>query len=107
MDKSQLTVVVLLTEPKQHCIVPENYIFGLVDLQDKLKTWGVNRESKHLIFWKRSFLDDSVVPDSQENPNFFLAPSVMFPPPPEIDSACYMARVKRFFSKYYYFILFR
>lgn len=103
MNQTQLAVVVLLTKPeRQHCIVPENCIFGLDKLQDDLKTWGVNRKCDHLVFWKRSFLDDNVLPDLQENPNFQLTPCDVFPPPAEIDSACYMARIKRFFSKYLY-----
>lgn len=100
-----LAVVVLCTEQKQHCIVPEKYILGLNDLQDKLKTWGVNNKHNHLVFWKRLFLDDNVAPNSGENPNFQLVPRMDFPPPPEIDSACYLARVKRFFSKYEYLVL--
>lgn len=105
MNQIQLAVVVLLTEhERQHCIVPENYVHGLDKLQDQLKTWGVNRKCNHLVFWKRSFLDDNMIPDSQETPNFRLTPRNDFPPPAGIDSACYMARVKRFFSKYYYSI---
>lgn len=101
MNQIQLAVVVLLIEPeRQHCIVPENYIYGLDELQDQLKTYGVNNKRNHLIFWKRSFLDDNIVPDSQEIPNFQLTPRNDFPPPAGIDSACYLARVKRFYSKY-------
>lgn len=101
MDQIQLAVVVLLTEPERHhVIIPENYIYGLDKLQDQLKTWGVNSKRNHLVFWKRSFLDDTVIPDSQESPNFEMTPQNDFPPPEGIDSACYLARVKRFFSKY-------
>lgn len=94
-----LAVVVLRTEPKEHCIVPENYIFGLNDLQDKLKTWGVNNKCDHLVYWKRSFLDDNVIPSSEETPNFGLVPCLDYPPPAEVNSACYLARIKRFYSK--------
>lgn len=101
MNQTQLAVVVLLTEPERHhCIVPENCILGLDDLQDQLKTWGVNRKCNHLVYWQRSFLDDNVIPDSQDTPNFGLTTRNDFPPPADVDSACYMARVKRFFSKY-------
>lgn len=95
-----IAVVVVQTKPKYHVIVPESYIFGLDDLQAQLKTWGVNNKCDHLIYWQRSFLDDSVVPKSDGNPNFNLVPRSDFPPPPEIDSACYLVRVKRFFSEY-------
>lgn len=97
-----LALVVLLTKPKQHCIVPEKYIHGLDKVEDQLKTWGVNSKHTHLIFWKRSFLDDSVVPDSSERPNFHLELRNDFPPPAEIDSACFHGRVKRFYSEYDY-----
>lgn len=99
-ESEMFAVVVLRTEPKQHCVVPEKYIYGLDELQDKLKTWGINNKCDHLIFWKRTFLDDSVAPTSDENPNFQLMPRADFPPSPEINSACYLARVKRFFSEY-------
>lgn len=95
-----IAVVVVQTNPKYHIIVPESYIFGLNNVQAELKTWGVNNKRDHLVYWKRSFLDDNVVPQSEENPNFYLAPRTDFPPPPEIDSACYKVRVKRFFSEY-------
>lgn len=100
-DKSceSLAVVVLLTEPKYHVIIPENYIHGLDELQHQLKTWGVNKKHDHLIFWKRSFLDHNVAPDSIEKANFSLEPRNDYPPPTNIFSACYKARVKRFFSK--------
>lgn len=99
-ESEMIAVVVLRTNPKYHVIVPESYIFGLKDVQAELKTWGVNNKCDHLVYWKRSFLDDSVVPKSDEIPNFGLMPRTDFPPPPEIDSACYFVRVKRFFSKY-------
>lgn len=100
MNQNAILAVVVLKEPREHVIVPEKYIYGLDKLQGELKTWGVNSKVNHLIFWKRSFLDDNVIPDSSEDANFNLTPRDDFPPPPEIDSACYIARVKRFFSKY-------
>lgn len=94
-----LVVVVLLTEPKHHVIIPENYIYNLDKFQHVLKTWGVNKSHDHLVFWKQSFLDDNLVPDSKENANFNLEPLQAFPPPPTVTSACFLARIKRFFSK--------
>lgn len=95
-----LAFVVLLTEPRQHLIVPEKYIHGLDKLEHQLKTWGVNNQHKHIIFWKRSFLDDDVEPDSIDPPDFHLTPREDFPPPAEINMACFFCRVKRFFSEY-------
>lgn len=94
-----LAVVVLLTKPQQHVIVPEKYIYGLDELESELKTWGVNNQHKHLIFWKRSFLNDDVAPDSIDQANFHVEVHDVFPPPPEVDTACFFGRVKRFFCK--------
>lgn len=95
-----LAVVVLLTKPQQHVIVPEKYIYGLDKLESQLKTWGVNNQHNHLIFWKRSFLDDDEAPNSIHPANFKLTPLYDFPPPPEIDTACYIGRVKRIFCEF-------
>lgn len=95
-----LAVVVLYSTPREYCIVPEEYIYGLKKLEDQLKTWGVMPTIPHLVYWKRSLLDETIVPVSQNDANFNLAVRTDFPPPPEIDDACYKAQVKRFYSKY-------
>lgn len=95
-----LAVVVLCTQPREYCIVPEEYIYGLKDLEDQLKTWGVMPTHPHLIYWDRSLLDETTAPVSQNDANFNLPVRTNFPPPPEIDAACYKAQVKRFFSKF-------
>lgn len=100
MNQNDLLAVVVLKEPKKHVIVPEKYIYGLDQLQGELKTWGVNSKVDHCVFWQRSFLNDDIIPDSNEEPNFQLVPRADFPPPAEVESACYIARVKRFFSEY-------
>lgn len=93
-------VVVLLTKPREHCIVPEKYIFGLDDLEDQLKTWGANKVHNHLIYWNHTLLNNNIAPDSMSHPPYFnLAICEEFPPPPEIDSVCFHGRVKRFFSE--------
>lgn len=93
-------VVVLLTKPRKHCIVPEKYIFGLDEVEDQLKTWGANKVHDHLIYWNRSLLNDNIAPDSISHPpNFNVAKCEEFPPPSQISSACFLGRVKRFFSK--------
>lgn len=94
-----LAVVVLLTKPQIHVIVPDKYIYGLDKLEPQLKTWGVNKQHKHVIFWKRSFLDDNETPDSIDPADFHLVPCDNFPPPTEIDTACFFGCVKRFFGK--------
>lgn len=99
-----LVVVVLNTKPREYCIVPEAYIHGLKELEDDLKTWGVDPKSNHLVYWKRSFLDHTIVPVSQNDANFNLVPRNDFPPPPEVDAACYKAQIKRFFSKYFFLL---
>lgn len=75
------------------------YIYGLDGLEPELKTWGVNNQHKHVIVWKRSFLDDNLEPNSIDPPNFNLLPRDAFPPPPEDDVACFYARIKRFFGE--------
>lgn len=98
IERNMFVLVVLLTEPHKNCIVPEKYVFGLDEVEDKLKTWGVSKHN-HLIFWTRSLLDDNFDTDSLLPPNFNLDPISEYPPPLGIDSACYIGRVKRFFSK--------
>lgn len=94
-------VVVFLVEPRAHCIVPEEYIHGLDEIADEIKTWGANKQHDHLIYWTRSLLDDNIMPDPISNPpNHQLELSTAFPPPLGIDSACYNGRIKRFFSKF-------
>lgn len=92
-------VVVLLTKPRAHTIVPENYIYGLKELEDNLKTWGANKKHDHLIFWSQNLLNDDTVPDETIQPNFSSASYDVFPPPPQVKAACYIGRIKRFFSK--------
>lgn len=96
-----LAVVVLTTKTRHHVIVPEKYIYGLDKEEAALKTWGVNNQHKHIIYWKRDFLDDSVMPNSNDQPNFSLSLSQVFPPPAGIDSACFECRVKQFFCECY------
>lgn len=70
MNKNDLLAIVVLKKRKQHVIIPEKYIYGLNQLQGELKTWGVNNKVDHLIFWKRSFLDDNVFPDAKSKFSF-------------------------------------
>lgn len=96
-----LALVVLSdTRPKVHIIVPEEYVFGLDECQAELKTYGVSKTHSHLIYWKRDFLNDNLVPTADEEPNFYLPTRADFPPPAQIDSACYNAKVKNFYSEY-------
>ncbi|XP_031635606.1 uncharacterized protein LOC116348676 [Contarinia nasturtii] len=92
-------LVVLLTEPRTYCIIPEEYIYGLREIEDQLKTWGVSKFD-HLIFWTRSLLDDNTAPEILIDPNFQLEQRRDFPPPTEIESACYIGRIKRFFKTF-------
>lgn len=91
-------VVVLLTNPRTHCVLPEEYIFGLENVEAEMKTWGINRNHKHLVFWSRTLFDNAQ-DYIADQPNFSLIPLGEFPPRDEIDSACFFARIKRFFSK--------
>lgn len=92
-------VVVLLTKPREHCVIPEKYIFGIEQIEAEMKTWGVNKAHDHLIYWSRS-LDNDFNPQALlDEPNFNLMQIETYPPPMEINSACYLGRIKRFFSK--------
>lgn len=93
-------VVVLDTLPRINLIVPEQFIYGLREFEDQLKTWGVSKKC-HLVFWTRSLMDDNTASNTNIVPNFDLDRREDYPPPPEIESACYLARVKRFFSKFH------
>lgn len=92
-------VVVLLTKPRQHIVVPEDYIHGLKELEDNLKTWGTNKKHDHLIFWSKNLLNDDAVPDETIQPDFSSVSCDVYPPPGEVNAACYIGRIKRFFSK--------
>lgn len=96
-----LAVVVLQTKPERvQVIVPEKCIYGLDEVQAQLKTWGVNNQHQHVIFWKRDFLDDNIPPNITDQPDFSLPIRDDFPLPTNIDAACYYGRVKRFFCEY-------
>lgn len=96
-----LAVVVLQTKPARvQVIVPEKCIYGLDEVQAQLKTWGVNSQHQHVIFWKRDFLDETIPPNITEQPDFSLTIRDDFPLPTNINAACYYGRVKRFFCKY-------
>lgn len=89
-------VVVLLTKPHEHCVVPENYIFGLDKMEAELKTWGANKTHNHLIYWNRMLLNENILPNAV--PDFSATKCEVFPPP--FDAACFLGRVKRFFSEF-------
>lgn len=91
-------VVVLLSKPREHCVVPENYIFGLDQMEAELKTWGANKTHNHLIYWNRSLLNDNIL--SNAVPDFHAIKCEVFPPPTNVDAVCFLGRVKRFFSKF-------
>lgn len=93
-------VVALKTKPRKHCVIPEKYIFGLDKMEDQLKTWGANKAHDHLIFWSRELINDDISPNSMFHPpNFNVDRCEEFPPPLNIDNACYLGRVKCFFSE--------
>lgn len=96
--------VVLLTKPRnKHCAVPEKYIFGLDKMEADLKTWGANKTHDHLIFWNKALLNDNIAPDAAAHPpDFQVDICEIFPP--RTDSACFLGRVKRFFSQYFFYI---
>lgn len=90
--------VVLLLKPRVQCVVPEKYIRGLDDYEADLKTWGVDKTHDHLIYWKNII---GGLPDAEINPpDFRVDKSNVFPP--TTDSACYMGRVKGFYSKCFF-----
>lgn len=93
-------VVVLIAKPRnKHCVVPEKYIFGLDKMEADLKTWGANKTHNHLIFWNKALLNDNIAPDTAAHPpDFQVEKYEIFPP--QTDSACFLGRVKRFFSQY-------
>lgn len=85
--------MVLQIQPRAHCVIPEQNIFSIEKIEADIKTWGVNKQHKHLVFWSN---------DSLDAPNFELPLSTEFPPN---NSACYHARIKRFFRKYMIFFV--
>lgn len=94
-------VVVLLAEPENiHCVVPEEYIYGLDKIQADLKNWGVDKRHNNIIFWSKANLGEDTVPNAElYPPNFDLVVENEYPPLEGINSACYYGRIKRFFGK--------
>lgn len=99
-------VVVLRSNPSEHCVVPENYIYGFEDIEAELKTWGANKNHDHLVYWSRELLNDNVTPCVITHPpNFSLPKCTEFPP--KVAACCFLARVKRFFRSFDQAIEFR
>lgn len=85
-------VVVLLVDAKEHIIIPEEFIFGLDE--QSLKNVGKNPHFRYKVFWTP--LNDEGIPVAGYVPNFNLDKSTTFPP---VGKACYVGRIKKFFSK--------
>lgn len=94
-------VVVILVQPRVHCILPEKYIYGIKEIEADIKTWGIQKQHKYLVFWSRDLLDDEMVSNGIfGTPDFDLIPSAEFPPA-NMNPACYYAKIKQFFRKYF------
>lgn len=90
--------VALQTNSKQQIPIPEEYVFGLSVIEDRLKTFGVNRGHNHRIYWA-DYLLNGAIPDTIANPpNFNLPIEREFPP--HCADCCFLGRIKRFFSEY-------
>lgn len=83
-------VLVFLKEPKKYVVVPENFIFDLD--QQKLKNNGANRNQNFKIFWSNDI--------NCTAPNFDAEESKIHPP--IVVEACYIGRVYKFYSEYYF-----
>lgn len=85
-------VVVFLLDEKKHIIVPEEFICELDE--QSLKNVGKNAHFRYKIYWTP--LNDEGIPIAGYVPNFNLVKSTTF----SVDGeACYVGKIKKFFSK--------
>lgn len=91
-------VVVHLLSSKKRIILPESFIHDLSE--ESLKNVGVNANHKYLIYWSKNSIGDGInAPELNCVPNFSLVVSDIYPPENDAIEACYIAQLKRFFSK--------
>lgn len=78
-------------EAKKFEVILENWIKDFVE--EKVKTYGINTSQQHLVFWSHDF---------NEAADFNVPKQTTFPPVG--GNACFLAKIKRIFSKYFYFL---
>lgn len=89
-------VVVYLKLCKVYVVVPESWIYDVN--QELLKNQGVNCNRDVLVFWsKKGLIDDQ--PNENYAPNFLSNKESTFPPSNNVEEACYVGRLIKYFGE--------
>lgn len=89
--------LVYLVDAKKHAVVPEKFVYGLVDV--KLKNQGVNANQNHLIYSSQEYfelLKNGDVVESEYEPKFYLPVTKNYPLKDDIIETCFIGRTKKF-----------
>lgn len=87
-------VTVFLVEAKTHTVIPEEFVFKLVEAN--LKNHGLNSNQNRLIYFSRELfelLESHVVPRAEIIPNFGLPITEMYPLPDGLLETCFIGRL--------------
>lgn len=99
-------VVVYLVDANAYTVVPKEFVYQLIE--ENVLNKGVNSNQNRLIYFSNELFDvlQSGVDNGHEThiPNFNLPTTQEYPPPNDLLETCYIARLKKFFSKYIIFI---
>lgn len=94
-------VTVYLTEAKKHTVIPHEYIYELVEVN--LFNKGINTNQNRRVYFSKDVFDAF---QNGENPNlldfpanFGTAIAKVYPLPNDLRSACYIARLVKFWCK--------
>lgn len=96
-------VTVYLRDAKKHTVIPYEYVYELVE--ENLFNKGINTNQNRLIFFSQDLFDSF---KRGENPNLLDFPpnfncpvEKVYPLPDDMRSACFVARLIKFWCKYF------
>lgn len=95
-----MLVLVYLSDPKQHTVVPESFIYDLNERS--LKNRGVNRNQNRLIYFSRQWFENMEQNrnlDEEFVPNFHCPLTIEYPLPNGLVETCFIGRMIRFVCK--------
>lgn len=94
-------VTVYLSEAKKHTVIPQDYIYELVEVN--LFNKGINTNQNRRIYFSQDVFDSF---QNGENPNLLDFPpnfgrptAKVYPLPSDLRSACYIARLIKFWCE--------
>lgn len=93
-------LTVFLVEANEHTVIPEEFVFQLVE--ENVKNHGLNSNQNRLVYFSRELfelLESGDIPHSEIIPNFGLPISKMYPLPDGLLETCFIGRLKKFWGK--------